>query len=427
MIQKLVQHKTKIILIQLALFQVFFSFITNFLVVKEIGFGSEIDVYYIAMAVFAFLFTSIGWSISSVLTPILIENREKNLEGAMFINIVLITVPIFLISIGSMFLWSKLIFINYMDIIEYDKIVKVQAIFLVTFLFSTVNIVFLSILQEKDQYIKINFLNMCSAIFGLIFVYTTIEQYGIYSAVFSQLGMQIFLFIIMFTLTFSTLKTNFRFDKDKMKLLWHRMKYIFFGSFYYRTDELIERFIASYLTPGFLSLIGFVQRIYGAIISVLNSAIAGPTITKFSNLIKENKYKEVKKTLYNYLLLLFIIDLFIFIGVLLFGEYLFLYFFGDKIDEQLVPMVYNAILFLFAMVFGKTLGQVLQSLLLSLKLEKEATQYEVFTFTLGIILKIGLTVLHGMMGLLIAIVIGELIKNIVKYSLIQKKGFKNGI
>ena len=420
MIKKISHHKDKIILLKLASLQVLINFFTNYLIVKKIGFSSELDVYYVAMAVFGFLSTSIGWSISSVLTPILIENREKRIEGYMFVSILFIVIPIFLFTLVSMPIWIKFIFHNFLQKVSYQKIVFIQSMFLITFAITSINILFYAIFQEKNEYIKINFLNMIGAIIGFIFIYFTIDKFGIYSASLYQLVIQIFLFFIMGIFTFKIIKINLKFRKEYFLLLWHRMKYIFFGSFYYRTDELIERFIASYLTSGFLSLVAFVQRIYGAIITVLNTSIAGPTITKFSNLIKEKKFNEVKKTLYNYLFMLLIIDIIIFSFVFFFGKDLFLYFFSDRIDKNLIDILFYVIVFLFAMVFGKTLGQILHNLLLSLKLEKEITIFDSITFTINILIKIVLSIYFGMIGLISAIVIAEIIKNSAKYYLVIK-------
>jgi len=420
MIKKLIQHKDKLYLLQLASLQILINFVTNFLIVKKIGFGAELDVFYIAMAVFAFLFTSVGWSISSVLTPILIENREKHIEGQMFINLVLIVFPIFIIAMISMFFWSKLIFTNYLDTVEYSKILMIQGMYIVTFLFSALNIMFFAILQERNEYVKINFLNMISAIVGLLFVYFTIDIYGIYAASMSQIVIQLFLFIMMGILVFSSLRRNFSFSRESLLLLWHRMKYIFIGSFYYRTDGLIQRYIISYLTPGFLSLMGYVEKVYGAIITVLNTSIAGPTITKFSNLIKVGNYAQVKKTLYSYLILLFIIDLSIFIVVILFGKDLFLYFFSEQIEENLLPLLFSTMMFLFAIVFGKTLGMLQRSLMMSSKKEKVVTIINSIAFTINIILKLLLTYYYGVYGFLVSILINELFILIIQYIYIRK-------
>lgn len=420
MIKKLIEHKDKLILLKLASLQVLINFATNFLIVKKIGFGSELDVFYIALAVFSFLTSSIGWSISSVLTPILIENREKKLEGQMLVNILLIIIPLTIISFITMYFWSKLIFVNYIETIDFEKILIVQSILILSFTFTTINIMFLAIFQEKNQYIKINFLNMMGAIVGLLFVYFTIDEYGVYSASWSQLVIQLFLFIVMLSMTYKILSQNVRFEKEYFLLLWHRMKYIFFGSFYYRTDVIISRYITSFLTPGFLSLIGFIEKVYGAIITVLNTSIAGPTITKFSNLIKEGNYIQVKRILYSYIILLFIIDLGIFFVVLFFGENLFLYFFSDKIDNSLTPIIFMTLMFLISMVFGKTLGMLQRSLFMSDRKEKVITILSSALFTLNIIAKILMTYYFGIIGFLSSVVINEILILVVQQIYINR-------
>jgi O-antigen/teichoic acid export membrane protein len=285
--------------------------------------------FYLAMAVFSFLSTSIGWSISSVLTTIFIKNKETDLEGKMFFNVLLITIITLLVSLGTMHFWINLIFINYLDYYEYSKIIKVQTLLIVAFSISNLNVVFIAMLQKRDKYIKININNMISAFFGFLIVFYFVEKYGILAAAISQLGIQIFLFLLLY---FSEEKTNFfiniTFDKNSFNLLWKRMKYIVFASSFYRTEELIERFISSYLSNGFLSLVGFVQKAYGALITILNTSIAGPTITKFSYLVKNKEFKKIDNMLKKYLTFLLIINSLIFIGVIIVGEELFMYFFS---------------------------------------------------------------------------------------------------
>jgi len=421
MISKIRQHKSKIYLMQLASLQILINFGTNFYIVHKIGFNAELDILYISLAVFAFLTSSIGWSISSVLTPILIENREKKIEGEMFVSISFIVIPIFVVVMLSMYFWSKLLYANYLDTIEFDKILTIQTFANLSFLFSTLNILFLSMFQEKNQYIKINLLNMLGAIVGFIFVCLTIEDYGIYSAGLYQVIIQIFLFFVMWLILCKSTKFNFKYNREILSLLWHRMKYIFFGSFYYRTGTIIDRIIASYFTAGTLSLIGFVEKIYGAIITVLNSSISGPTITMFSNLIKEGKHEQIKKSLYNYFILLLIIDMFMLAFVIVFGKDLFLYFFSDRIDISLIPMLSIILLFLFSIVFGKTLGMLQKSLMMSSKNEKAVTYINSFVFTIGMILKITLSYYYGIIGLLISILLNEVLTLIIQMIYIERK------
>jgi O-antigen/teichoic acid export membrane protein len=415
------------ILIILAFCQTVISFINNYIVVRHIGFGAELDVYYIALAVYVFLFSSIGWSISSILTPMFVEGKEENIEGQVLIVIFVVTIPAFFIVILTMYFWGKLIYVNYLQEVEYLKILTIQFIFIISFIFSVLNVVFLSIFQANGQYVTINSINIISASVGLCFVYFTIEKFGVYSASVGFLLMQAFLFFVMGGMLYKKISSNCSYNQKMLNVLWRRSKHLFYGSLYFRTEELVDRFISSFLATGFLSLSGFVQRVYGAIITVLNTSIAGPTITRFSFYFKLEDLKSTKKHLFFNLIILFLIVTGIFIVVICCGEGLFLYFFNDKVDENLLPILFDTILFLFAIVYGKTLGQVLQSLLLSYKFEREVTINEVVSYTIIILLKVILTYIFGIYGFLFSVVCGELLKNIAKYYLISKKVLSNVI
>ena len=419
MIAKLAKHKEKLYLMQLASLQILINFGTNFYIVHKIGFNKDLDIYYISLAIFGFLVSSVAWSISSVLTPILIENREKKIEGELFISILLIVFPLFLALILSMPFWLKFIYINYLDSIKIEKIFIIQLMAILAFLIYSLNILFISIFQADNRYITINLLNILSSIVGFLFIFLTINKYNIYAVSMYQLVIQLALFGIMITLLIKQIR--FRFDRNILSLLWHRMKYIFFGSFYYKLGNIVDKFIASFFSAGVLSLIGFIEKIYGAIITVLNTSIAGPTITRFSNLIKEKRFTELNSSLYKYISLLFVINISIFISVLLFGKSIFLYLFRGTIDNSLSGIIFYLMVFLFAIVFGKTIGQVLHNLLLSLRLEKEISILDSITFTIDIFLKVSLTTIYGLFGFISSIVISEIINTSAKFYLAYKR------
>lgn len=395
---------------QLAILQILISFLTNFLIVKKIGFTNELDIFYLAMAMYLFLSSSVGWSISSVLTPILIENEDKKLEGSLFLNIVIIGFIISFIAYITSFFWIDLIFNNYIHVVELKLIHDIQNIFLLVFLFDIFNIVLISIMQQRNFYIKINFINLLATIISFLFVYLFIDNYLIYAATFSQLIMRLAIFIILIIFLFSTIKNTIRFKKEDLFLLWDRMKYILYGSFYFRLGDLVDRFIASYLTSGFLSLISFIQKLYEAINTVINSSIVAPTITKFSYLIKEKKFKELDQLYKKYILFLFLINCIILIPLIIFGEKLFLYFFEEKVQNNLLSILPTILILLFTICFSQTIGKIIQNLLLSLNKEKQIMKYDIYTFTINIIIKICLTYYFSIIGFLFSFLITEILK-----------------
>lgn len=410
MLKKIIAHKDKLILMKLAVLQILISFLTNFLIVKKIGFTNELDIFYLAMAMYLFLSSSVGWSISSVLTPILIENEDKKIEGSLFLNVVIIGIIISFIAYITSFFWIDLIFNNYIQVVELKLIHDIQNIFLLVFLFDIFNIVLISIMQQKNFYIKINFINLLATIISFLFVYSFIDNYLIYAATFSQLIMRLVIFIILIVFLFSTIKNTIRFKKENFLLLWNRMKYILYGSFYFRLGDLIDRFIASYLTSGFLSLVSFIQKLYEAINTVINSSIVAPTITKFSYLIKEKKIKELDQLYKKYILFLFLVNCIILIPLIIFGEKLFLYFFEEKVQNNLLSMLPTILILLFTICFSQTIGKIIQNLLLSLNQEKQIMKYDIYTFTINIIIKICLTYYFSIVGFLFSVLITEILK-----------------
>lgn len=415
------KHKDKLSLGLMAIVQVLISFITNFIIVKEVGFSAELDVFYIALAVFSFLTTSVGWSISSVLTPMLVEYRGRNIEGGMFISLFFISFSILAISLVSSIFWIELVYVNYLGSIGYSKIFTIQGVILFASAFNIMNVLFVSIFQERNNFIGLSSVNLFVSVVGCTFVYYTIELFGVFSAVMNQLIVQVCTFTILLVYTYSVIVNDFYFDRRKLNILWSRMKYSFVGSFYFRTDELIERVIASFLSPGFLSLISFIQRIHGAIIVVLNTAVIAPTVTKFSSLHNDSRTDECKRIYYSYLFFLILVDSFLLMVMYILGEYLFIYFFGDKISLSMLPMVFDSIIILFAMVFGKTIGMLQRSLLMASRKEKAVTFMNVFVFTVNLMIKISLTYYFGMYGLLVAFLIGEFFTILVQQIYINNK------
>lgn len=419
--QRIQQHKGKLHLMILSSLLVLVNFFTTITIVKHMGLSHELDVFYIAMTVFYFLASSVSWSLGSVLAPMLIHNRERGIEGKMFVSVALIIFSVSAIVTATMFLWGKVLFVNYLDSVPFTEILIIQGIFLLTFCVDGLTLTPFAMFQEKNRYIALGVINLISAIIGFITVYSLIEHFGIYVAAVNQLLIKTLIFIALTTVGFPTIYKTLGFDKEQFLTLWHRVKYMLFGSLYYKTDEVAERFIASYLTGGFVSLVAFIQRVYGAFITVVNAAIGVPSVTVFSNLVKAENYDLIKTTLWKYVFSLIAINSLLFIAMAVMGEALILYLLDGKIDAELLSIVHMAVLLLFAMVFGKTIGQVLQSLLLSLRKEKQVTIYDSTTFTINLIVKIAATVFYGMEGLLVAIMFSALLTDGAKLYLIYKE------
>lgn len=414
-------QKSKLVLAKLSAIQVALNFLVSILVIRKVGVGAELDVYYIAMAVFAFLYSSINWSLASVAAPYLIQHRGENKEGRFFVTVACLTLPLGIFVALTLPLWAEVVFANYLNTVNMATIYTVQAVLVAAFMVDSLLVVFTAYLQEQNRYILFNGAMAAASLVGLLFVYALIDTLGVVAAAYNQLVMKLFILIWMLVIFGKKIKPFVAFDRQMFYEIIRRVKYILMGSLYFKTDEVVEKYIASYLMPGFVSIIGFVQRVYGAFVSVINSVIGVPSMTVFSNFIKDGKGHELRPILYRYIAILSTLSLCAFVGVYWLGEVTFVWVMGDKLPEDMVPMLRMTMYILFSFVCLKPISLVLQSLLLSLNEGAKATAYDAVTFTVTVGLKVGLTFAYGMEGILFAIMLGYILTDAAKFYLVLKE------
>lgn len=421
MLNILMRYKSKFSLISISSLQVIVSFLTSVLILRHLGLGDDLDIFYIGLAVFYFLYTSINWSISSILAPYLIEHRGEGREGSLFVTVLLLVLPIAALMYLSMPIWIDYLYINYAGTVDKDKIILIQSILIGAYIVDGFILVFTAMLQEQNRYITFNLSMLFASIIALIFVFISLEYLGVYAAALNQLIMKGVVLIIMCCMFLPLILRTLSFDKEQFKLIFSRVKYLILGSLYYRTDDVVEKIIASYLSGGFVSLVAFIQRVYGAIITVLNSVVGVPAITVFGDLIVDKKYHQATNSLVKRTVGLLLTNGVLFLGLMLFGESLFVIVIDETLTPDLESILHNSILCLYVYVFGKTITQLSQSMLLALNKQSISVAYDAFTYTISLLLKVVLTIKYGIDGFLIAIVISVFIADGAKLLLAFKE------
>lgn len=416
----LTQHYNRLGIAGFSAAQVFINFAISLLIVRHLGFGHELDVFYIALAIYTFLTTAIGWNLNAVLTPLYVTAEPKIITGKMFLNTTLIATVIGLIALAASFFWLPLIFANYWQEMSPHTIQHLQFILLATFWVEVSSTALLAQFHAHNRYLFIAILSTLASVTALIFTSLTLPTYGVIAAGYAQLLHKSLIAGVFIYFLRKPLFNTLTYSKKSMQELFTRSKYLIAGSLYYRTDELSERVILSFLSTGTLSLLAFIGRLYGAIITVLNAAISVPTITTFSKLIQNQQHQHIIPTLNTYLIALSAINLTLFAGIALVGKPLLLYFFPNQIPPTLTYLLLPALLCLAATLFGKTLGQVTHNALLALKLEKAITKIDASIFTLTLALKILGVIFYGVYGLFFAIILQQLLTNILKYKAVLR-------
>jgi 2-polyprenyl-3-methyl-5-hydroxy-6-metoxy-1,4-benzoquinol methylase len=76
------------------------------------------------------------------------------------------------------------------------------------------------------------------------------------------------------------------FRGDAAREAWRRLRPLLLGTSYYKTDQLVDRFLASMAAAGGLSILHLAQQMYGAGHQVLNASIAAPLVPRLAGAAK---------------------------------------------------------------------------------------------------------------------------------------------
>lgn len=388
------------------------NFVTTLIIAHSLGFGLELDLYYLTLSVYIFLLSAIGWSLTNVITPILIkEGVEETLAKVFYVLLSWSLLICAFLALLTPFIVS-IIYSNYLDKYASELVYTLFAFSCSIFLIDILAQVIICYENASERFVRAISINFLSSLVGLSSSYYIVDAYGIFGALGVQLLAKLSLLSTLLLLNRKYLYP-IRYDRRVANELFSRAKYFFISGLYYRTEDLVEKYIASFLSPGYLSLVAFVQRIYGAIITVFNTAIITPTLTRFC----KSEVKEEKAS--DYKLIRLIVILIIIFGIVsspiiyFFGDDFLLLMFSDKLAtvQEYVTLV---LIVLLPTLMILTINQLLHNFLLSRSKEKNIAIFDMVSYTISLIFKLGATYFYGFFGFLIAITFASLLKLIFK-------------
>lgn len=391
---------------------VFTNLFTTLIIASSLGFGLELDVYYITLSVYLFLLASIGWSLTNVITPLLIRQGIKESISSVFYIVLLWG----LLVISCLILLSpfitKIIYSNYLDDYSIEFIYALLFLSCVIFIVDLLAQVFICFENASERFVRAISINFISSLVGLSVCYYFVDSLGVVGALLTQLSIKATLLVILLFLNIGFI-SRINYDRQLATELFSRSKYFFISGIYYRTEDLVEKYIASFLAPGFLSLVSFVQRIYGAVITVINTVIITPTLTRFckSNTTSE-KYSD-QKFMRLIITLICSLSLISFPLVYHFGEDFLLLLFADKLAgvEGNVTLTLSLLFPMFALL---AINQLLHNFLLSRSQEKRIAIFDMVSYTISLVSKIVLTISYGFPGFLVGVILGSVLKLVFK-------------
>ena len=395
---------------------VFSNFFITLVIASKLGFGVGLDTYYLALAIYLFFLTLIGWSLTNVITPYLIQHGIERNFSKVFYVVCVWGGAVLLGSVLLSPLLSSLIFNNYKSD---NSLYYLNSIFIIAcfiFFADLLAQVFICLENASSRFVRAAAINLFSSLVGLALSFYLVDYFNAVGALITQFTIKLVLLLSLLFLNRKYLY-SYAYDTYVAKIIFSKAKYFFISGLFYRTEDLTEKLIASYLAPGLLSLVSFVQRVYGAVITVFNTVVIAPTLTKFCINVAENSGDADHKMLKNVTMAIVLASCFGFPLIYFFGESLFMLIFSGKVLE-VKDNVSITLIVIFPTFIFFTVSQLLHNFLLSRAKEKEIVLFDSLAYSITLSIKIFMTISYGYMGFLISIVISPFVKLMFKYYLV---------
>jgi putative peptidoglycan lipid II flippase len=373
----------------LAVVNVLLVFFYQWYILSAVGPGSETDALFASMVVPQLLLTVITGSMSQVLVPLLtIENKGDFQKEAwnFFQGVGFVFFVLAVLLFGTAAIWTPWIVpgFDFETQLLTIKLVRVQ---LVGMVFMALNGVAWSAYHSRQKFVWAEISAVLGTLGGFFLLLWGLPRFGIIMAAWAMVLRSALQTILLFPGLgeYSTLDWR----SETVGRAWRRLYPLLLGSTFYKTGDLVDRFLASMTSAGQLSLLYFAGQIYMAGNLVLSKAIAAPMVPLLAKKASAREWSLFRRIVNNRLIWILGITFAVFVCIAFLGTPVLTVLFGHgrfTIDE--VSTLHWILVALAGVWIGGALGQILSSGFYAKGNTRTPTKIGIFGFTIGLGMKV---------------------------------------
>jgi len=384
----------------LAVVNVLLVFFYQWYILSAVGPGSETDALFASMVVPQLLLAVITGSLIQVLVPLLtIEDKGAFQKEAwnFFQGIGFVFFVMALLLFGTATLWTPWIVPGF-DLETQLLTITLVRIQLVGMVFMALNGVAWSAYHSRQKFLWAEMSAVLGTLGGFLLLLWGLPRFGIIMAAWAMVLRSALQTVLLLPGLGEYRAPDWK-SQAAVKA-WRRLYPLLFGSTFYKTGTLVDRFLASMTSAGQLSLLYFASQIYQAGNLILGKALAAPMVPLLAKRASAREWILFRKMVNNKLLWTLGITLAAFIGIGFFGRPILTFLFGHgrfTIDEVLT--LHWILLALAGVWIGGALGQILSNGFYAKGNTRTPTKIGIFGFTIGLGMKVAGFFYWGILGI----------------------------
>ena len=424
--------KDSIVISILGIVQALLTLGYQIFVLNIFGFSNELDIYFASNTI-NFVLVSISiTAINLSITPILIgyykkrdERKLRELTSSIF-NILLL---VFLILALLQYFLAPSILRLFLPGFDESKIILANKLFRIQAFLSIITIT-TSVLVALHYTFNMMYKSIVYPVLAqacqILFVWFFYEQLGIIALLYGLVLSQCLTFVFLALPFVKLYRFEIRLSND-LKDALNKIFPLLLSSIFSKSNVIIDRFFASSLTTGSITLLYYGEKIIGLVSDFVNKGLSLVSLRKFS-LEKDNDIEFQRLFSLVFESMIFIVVPVSIMLIFLLEDALNFFVVSSKLVDDDIGKLYLVIISLLGVFVGGSLNSTITNAFYAKGLTKIVAKFNVIIQICGFVLKLVLFQSFGLWGLTIAFsvtkVLGFCTLLITYHKLIYSYNFK---
>lgn len=396
------------------------SLILQWYVITQFGVGIETDAFFAGMALPQLILSVVSSSFTHVLVPLLATESELTFRQdawGFFLGISALFTTLALALFVTAAYWVPWLVPGFSQPAQMLT-VSLTRIQLVSMIFTASVSVLWSVYHARNQFIWVELSTLLSNLIALALIVKLLAIYGIVAAAFVivlRSGLQV-LWLLPGLGRWQWPQWN----STAMREAWRRVRPLLVGTAYYRTDPLVDRFLASMAPAGGLSLLYIGQQIYGVANVIAEKAIATPLVPQLAVEAAAGRWPSFRRLYQKRLLMIAGLTAVGYTIFLIAGERILNILIGHGgVTADNVHLLWLIMVALVGFFIGGAMGQITSTTFYAMGDTATPTRMSIVTYTLYVPAKVIAFMQYGLMGLAVVTSIYLFVNLIIQILLLE--------
>lgn len=397
------------------------AFVQQWFVLVAIGPGVETDAFFAGMAIPQLILAVVSGSLVHVLVPLLSGEERSKAKNDVWTLILCISaffaaVALLLISLAP--LWAPRLFPGFSSAGTSLLLVLVRVQLLGMIGTATAGVL-IAWCHSQRYFVRAEVLQLVASLSALAVLVWALPRFGIVAAAWISVARAVLLVLLL--LPSLGLTKRIVWSTHGLREGWRRIRPLLFGTVYYKTDPVVDRYLASMAPPGELSLLHLAQQMFGAATQIVQTGLAAPVVPVLAADAKHGQWESFRSSVRRRVVVIVSVTLLAYLGILLIGRPVLSLVIGHGgVTQGNVYFLWILLLSMGGVLVAGSAGSVTSGAFYAKGDTRTPTLLSVVTYTLYMPLKVVAYLKWGVVALGIATSVFAIVNFAVQFLLLER-------